>query len=270
MVRVRVRSISVCALFAVLSASASLAQKSGNSALIATVGMEATNAFLPGAEIVITDLKRVGKTDWSGEAVVSNVPPGVHTIRVRALGYEPIETQVIVQGDTVGATFLLRRIAVTTDTIFVRAKEVPQNLKGFELRRAAGIGRYMTQAQLDSAANRFEFQTLMAMRFPGLTVRALSDGQHVLSSNRSSCDSDFRRAQGLRIGVPPRSTGCNPNVPCVVPVLLDGIDMQDMVEAVVRTWDLAGAEFYDGAQVPPQYRVSGYACGVLLVWSRRP
>ena len=45
------------------------------------------------------------------------------------------------------------------------------------------------------------------------------------------------------------------------------IDQGD-VWNLVQTWDLAGAEFYDGTNTPAQYRVSGSMCGVLLLWSK--
>jgi hypothetical protein len=37
---------------------------------------------------------------------------------------------------------------------------------------------------------------------------------------------------------------------------------------MIRTWDLAAVEYYDGSQVPVQYRTRAYECGVLLLWSK--
>ena len=56
-------------------------------------------------------------------------------------------------------------------------------------------------------------------------------------------------------------------MPCFVQVYLDGLKLNSDIE-LIRTQDLYGVEYYTGASVPVQYRISGAACGVLLAWSR--
>jgi hypothetical protein len=46
------------------------------------------------------------------------------------------------------------------------------------------------------------------------------------------------------------------------------LGQEDVDLDFIRTWDLAGVEFYNGASVPVRYRVSGSGCGVVLLWSR--
>ena len=48
---------------------------------------------------------------------------------------------------------------------------------------------------------------------------------------------------------------------------LDGLKLNSDIE-LIRTQDLYGVEYYTGASVPVQYRISEAACGVLLAWSR--
>jgi hypothetical protein len=53
---------------------------------------------------------------------------------------------------------------------------------------------------------------------------------------------------------------------CVTKVFLDGLH-HDSDLSDIRPETLAGAEFYDVANIPSEYR-SGAPCGVLLLWSR--
>jgi len=137
------------------------------------------------------------------------------------------------------------------DVVHVSAAQVPRGLEKFAARRAMGIGHFLTQSQLDSASTS-DFQTLMAIKFPGLSTIRLANGDRVIVSLRGGA-------------------GNWAVEPCAVPVILDGqpLTQHDAVTDVVRTRDLAGIEFYSGIEVPVEYHVSGYGCGVLVLWSRR-
>lgn len=234
-----------------LTVTASHAQKPRTATLVATVAIEGSQQLLPGAEVVITDLQRAAKSDIVGEADISNVPQGQHVVRVRSFGYIAVETPLLFRGDTVAATFLLTPLAVSMDIVHVSATQVPHGLERFAARRAMGIGHFLTQSQIDSASTS-DFQTLMAIKFPGLTVLSFANGDRVIVSMRGG-------------------SGNWAVSPCQVPVILDGqpLTQHDAVTDVVKTWDLAGVEFYSGIEVPVEYHVSGYGCGVLVLWSRR-
>jgi hypothetical protein len=59
-----------------------------------------------------------------------------------------------------------------------------------------------------------------------------------------------------------------PSKPCHILMFLDGIQLDSADFDLVTTWDIAAVEYYTGNSVPPRYRVSGAACGVMLVWSK--
>ena len=264
----RVWSAGICVALSLLAAPASKAQKPRASTLVATVAIDGSRELLPDAEVAITDLSRTTKSDIVGEAAISNVPPGQHTVRVRAMGYDVAEALLMFRDDTVAATFFLKPVAAQMAAVDISAPRVPHGLEEFEARRALGIGHFLTQGKIDSASTT-DFNTFMATSFPGLKVIFLANGEHVLSSTRSSCDADMSR-----MGLPGASSsrtvgGCSPTKPCPVPVILDSQDLHDAVGDVIHLHDLAAAEFYTATQVPTQYRVSGYGCGVLLLWSRR-
>lgn len=245
---VRVVPAGMCVVFALSGAPASRAQKPRLSTLVATVAIDGSQVLLPGAEVVIADLQRASKSDIVGEADITNVPPGKHVVRVRAFGYAAAETPLLFRGDTLAATFYLKPLAVSMDVVHVSATRAPRGLEEFESRRAMGIGRFLTRGQIDSASM-LDFQTLMAVKFPGLTVIRLANGDRAIASLWGS--------------------GHWGTSPCFVPVILDGQPVHDAVSDIVQTWDLAGIEFYTGSQVPVRYQVPGYGCGVLVLWSRR-
>lgn len=80
---------------------------------------------------------------------------------------------------------------------------------------------------------------------------------------RGSCGSS--RSPGQR----QTYSSCGLSDQCPIRVLLDDIDVTEDVGFLVRTWDLAGAEFYSAASTPVQYRDTRAGCGVLLLWTRR-
>lgn len=61
---------------------------------------------------------------------------------------------------------------------------------------------------------------------------------------------------------------CMSTRPCLVMVYLDDVELGEADDGLIRTWDLSGVEYYTGASMPARYRVSGSACGVLLLWSK--
>ena len=64
------------------------------------------------------------------------------------------------------------------------------------------------------------------------------------------------------------SGSCTSTRPCLVKIYLDDIELGEADDGLIRTWDLSGVEYYTGASMPARYRVSGSACGVLLLWSK--
>jgi hypothetical protein len=235
------------AAFVLLGPAMAGAQRGRGSTLVATVAVEGSQQLLPGAEVVVTDLQRSSRSDIVGEADITDVSPGTHVVRVRAFGYVAAEAPILFNRDTVAATFYLKPLVVSMDIVHVSATQVPHGLEQFAARRAMAIGHFLTWSQLDSASTS-DFQTLVTIKFPGLTVISLANGDRAIAS----------------LG----GAGHWGVSPCFVPVILDGQPVHDAISDIVRTWDLAGVEFYTGAETPVEYRIPGYGCGVLVLWSR--
>jgi hypothetical protein len=240
---------------------------------------------IPGAEVVLPELRRIVRTDSLGEARIAGVPLGSHRVRVRRLGYVPSDITLKFDGDTTGAVFRLARSATQLRGVDVTAEGIPSQLRDFESRRRQGIGRFLTEAELVRDANR-EFTDVASVRFPGLAVKTDEFGKPHLAGTRSNCGSGGGESGNSRgntrivpsatsrggsssgVAAADMSGSCYSTRPCFVQVYLDGTNLGEDDANLVRTWDLAGAEYYTGASMPARYRTSGSACGVLLLWSK--
>ena len=225
------------------------AQAQHPTTFVADVADAATGAPLAGADVVIQDLHRMARTNWLGEATFADIDSGAHQVRVRKLGFVPAQLTLPFQGDTVGQVFMLAEAPRSLDTIRVTASNVPVYLQPFERRLKLGLGRFLTEDQLDEEGTR-DLRLVIATRFPGLVIRPDGSGHDALYSVRG-----FMTRMQVK--------------PCPVSVYLDDVPItQDDVWDLTRTWDLAGVEYYDGQTAPVEYRVAGTVCGVLLLWSR--
>ena len=208
-----------------------------------------TGQPLEGAEVILMKAYRFARADALGEATISNVPRGPQRVRVRRLGYTPLEINVAIVGDTTGAVFRLQRSPVKLASVDVTADWLPPRIKDVEIRRRQGIGRFLDATQLEHDGDR-EFALVVTTRFPGLTT-AQGEGNHrIIVSSRPMCRG-------------------------AIPIYLDDVLISGAPGApatddtdLVRTWDLAVVEYYTGAQVPARYRTHDYGCGVLLLWSK--
>jgi hypothetical protein len=273
--------------------------------LVAGVSDAGTGQALRGAEILLPELGRSARTDGLGEARIPGIPIGSHRIRVRFIGYAAADTILPFQGDTTGIVFRLDRGAVTMEAVEVKAVG-PSRLREFEMRRHGGIGKYLTADQLEREKDR-DFAVVAMSRFPGLQVVHDGDGRPHIASIRGSCGSASSPSEAIRAGARGGGSGgrgaattggtptgvqgsggagqgsatndlpvgtaisagsCTPNKACIVQAYLDDILLDEADFDIIATWDLAGVEYYSGAQVPVRYRISGAACGVMLLWSK--
>src|SRR5262249_44769184 len=152
-----------------------------------------------------------------------------------------------------GVTFLMTRIPTNLDTTRVSTSKLPARLAAFEARRSVGMGRFLTQSQLEAVADR-DLGRVIAERAPGLqAVNGAAGAGTFLFSKRG--------LKGL-------STG--PAL-CPIQVYLDGVRLGPPGQAAdvadFKPQSLVGVEIHDEATTPAEYR-TGNVCGVLLLWSK--
>jgi hypothetical protein len=203
--------------------------------------------------------------------------------------------------------FRLQRSAVTMEAVEVKAAS-SQNLRDFELRRRIGTGKYLTGEELGHDANRpfgivamTKFPGLRLVHDAdgrphisstrGSCGVGVSPSEGILAGARGGgsggrgaattgggptgvqgsggAGSGSGAGNNTPAGASQTSMGsCMPGRPCYVVTFLDNIQLDSADFDIITTWDIAAVEYYTGNSVPPRYRVSGAACGVMLVWSK--
>jgi hypothetical protein len=279
------RRFTLVPLMALLLAPAVLLAQKGRSTLNVSV-TDSAGAPVRGAEVLLLEEKVLARTDSLGIARVPNIPFGEHPVRVRLLGYEPSEVRLKFQGDTTTAAFKLAKSVQPLGSVRVTA-QVPAQLKDFESRRKQGIGRFLTEADLASVADR-DFMIVATQKFPGLAIQSNDQNQPHLTGMRANCgaassvestsrgvdrigqQAGAKKGMGMRDGYEDGDAhgSCESSRACLVQVWLDNINLGESDPELIRTWDLSGVEYYSGSSVPARYRNSGSACGVLVLWSK--
>ena len=259
------------------------------------------------AEVLLPGLSKIARADGLGEARIGTIPSGTHRIRVRLIGYTAMDTSLTFEGDTVGVLFKLARVVQTMDVVEVTAPLSP-NMRDFEMRRRIGSGRYLTADQLATEANKpfthvamMRFPGLQLVHdgdgrphiasTRGACGGSTSPSEGILAGARGggsggrgasstggapgSTQGSGGAGSGSGAGAGGAPSGmqvtlgsCAPGRACYVVTFLDGIQLDSADFDIIMTWDLAAVEYYTGNSVPPRYRVSGAACGVMLVWSK--
>lgn len=298
--------VIVAVALATPSRDAAHAQATDSTVVIVSVADGQSSHALEGAEVLFPALRRNARTDGLGEARIGTIPSGTHRIRVRFLGYAAMDTSLQFIGDTAAVLFRLQRMVLALDPVEVTAPS-SINLRDFEMRRRIGSGKYLTAEELQRDSNR-PFGVVAMTRFPGLQLVYDGDGRPHISSTRGSCGVGVSPSEGILAGARSGGSGgrgaatsgggpggqgsggggsgsgggtsnpagatrtslgsCMPGKACYVLMFLDNIQLDSADFDIVTTWDIAAVEYYTGNSVPPRYRVSGAACGVMLVWSK--
>jgi len=232
------------------------AQTAGKtSVVIASVTDAQSGAPLADALVSLSDLNVSARTDWSGEARIPNIALGQHKFEIRRPGYDPLDIDLLVQGDSTGPVFRLAKTTVpagnTLEPVKVAADPGTSYLAGFEMRRQQGRGRFMTAAELEKQGNR-SLVAVLAQSFGGLmsTPDPERPGHPILVSRRTK----------------PRLT--NADVHCGIDVYLDNSRYTDDLESMHPT-DLAAVEYYSIESAPGEFRRPTDNCGVLVLWSKK-
>lgn len=202
---------------------------------------------LVGASVEIAETKLGSRTDSAGNFRIENLAAGNATVKVRAIGYEPLTaTASIADESTVRLDFEFRKVVelppVTAEGPTLRAGDA--RLRGFYERRAAGFGRFVTREDIEKRDPGDSRDLLRGM--PGVRV----------VGNR------IQMASGMS----------SPN--CRVQYFLDGIHiLAPAADFLVqfRPRDLEGLEVYRGAaEAPVAFSRGGAECGVIAIWTRTP
>ena len=232
-----------------------LGAQSGTPVLVVNV-MTPDGKPVEDALVRIRAAGRLTRTNWMGEATMHRAPRGRQRVEVVRLGYAPAIIDLVIEGDTLGAQFVLERLTDTLSTMWITAARPSMALgalREYTQRKRMGIGRFVDDTVFEKHALR-NIVLLLPQLLPGIRAQPLPPpGSYVLRSTR---------AGNSIMGGPG----------CAVDVYLDGFLLNTDREATdleaIHPSEIAGAELYPMAAAPPQFRRQTGGCHVLLLWSR--
>ena len=229
-------------------------QRAGDGQLRGVVVAARNGRPLAGAQVGVVDGAWTTAND-RGEWILDAAPAGTRMLQVRAVGYYPQRVAVDVVSGAQRITTALPTMQSVLDTVRIAASRLTRVSRGFEERRRAGNGKFITQEDV-------------IRRHPLVT----SDLFHTVAGLR--VEESSNPADGKRILMKGLfSERCFPAV------YIDGMYMSDLtandIDGMVRPDEVAGIEVYAGTWVPAQFTRGlagvgqvGEACGSIVVWTR--
>ena len=187
-------------------------------------------------------------TDSAGSFFMVLPGPGLYTVQANRIGYLQHRGDTVRVGEAEAVSL---RLELDRNVVPLRPVVVTERLRwlpdGFEQRRAAGFGRFLTRTDIE---NRRGSQTTDLLRgMPGLQLTPVRRGRG------SGAILQMRGPGGL----------CSPAV------WIDGIPLSDggqSLDQVLAPSVLEAVEVYNStSSAPIQYRTGN--CGVVLFWTRR-
>ena len=217
-----------------------------------------SNKPIPDAQVVLwsdsTSAVATTRTDSTGIFTVRAPKLGTYFINVRKFGYMGGQTGVLALVEELEYEIIIKtpKIAPILQSVRITAKggrPGDEMLQGFDERRRAGFGYFMTAEEIDKRNSPMIAELLRGIT--GVDVAPGPNGRYLIASARGG-----RSLQ---------------NSACLMDLYLDGwpID-EEALQRTVRPMDLEAVEVYSGpATVPSQFKknLSG-SCGAVLFWTR--
>jgi hypothetical protein len=191
-------------------------------------------------------------TNTEGEFSFAALPPGTHTLEVRAVGFSPVQRPVdIVLGAPGAAEIELTNLGITLDTVRVVAQRVfaSRQKEDFDRRLAKSLGHLIDEAEIEK--RRPQVVTDVLRTIPGV---------HILPSKRGNEDIYMRGGQAIL------GTGmCRPDIRVDGSLVVN--DVMFPVNAIVSMDQIHAVEVYAHASlVPVEYQTTS-GCGVIVIWT---
>ena len=251
----------------VLSLSGARAQ---TATLVGSVSSDSAGAHaIAGAEVAIPALDKTTRTNFSGDYRFPGLPPGTYLVRLRSIGFAPVEDSVlVVAGQETIHDFVLSKRITTLPAVEATAK-TPEHLtpamRIFEERRKRGFGHFLTAEDLRKLDRSNQRLSTILRAIPGTTLIPFNSKYYLGASREQD---RLRRVRASR----------DPHAPtgCWVAVYYDGLriyqfgdeEAPDMNAFEGREFE--AIEYYAGpSQTPPELNMTGNGCGVLVLWTRQ-
>lgn len=217
------------------------------SAMVRGVVRRPDGAALAGARLTVFGTGIEDTTTSLGTYGMRSLPPGTHTLEVRALGHLPIRRPVdIMEGGETVVDLRLDALGVVLDTIRVRARAVYESRERREIeqRRRQGFGTFMDEEFIEKRQP-FYVADLFRMT-PGVRLVRGTFGERILM-----------RGMGF-------SEFCYPTV------YVDGMRVMNIdgdLDAVVNVSSIRFVEVYPRAGMVPAQFQAFEGCGSVVIWT---
>ena len=222
------------------------------------------------AEVVIEKVPAVTRTDSSGHFHFRSLPPGLHRIAVRRLGYAPASVEVQLKDkDSVTVQVQLIQRAQPLPEVPVAGDRRPtlgSRFDDFERRRSSGVGQFLTVDDLAVERSKPLGDALVRLR-----------GVYVVRSATAACLTSTRGAQSVQNMTTGwcgnRSVG---DAYCPVAVFMNGHPVYTGHSEEIfnlnsmHADEVAGVEYYSGSgTLPREFGAPRGTCGALVIWTKR-
>ncbi|MDQ2668334.1 MAG: carboxypeptidase regulatory-like domain-containing protein [Gemmatimonadota bacterium] len=218
--------------------------------LAGVVYIDSAHTPIADAEVSLPELLLSTRSNERGIFRMTEIPPGVHTLIVRKVGYGALETKL-----TFDVGVLQREVFLTRTTVLDSVKVLAQRpvLREFEEHRKIGIGKFVTRAQLEGRDGRRLGELLSTLAGVNITFKSgaafVSGSRGPRSINTPTCLANVYLDRTLMYG----KRGDPPfNINSIPPEEIEGIEY-----------------FGSAATTPLEYSTLNSACGVIVIWTRR-
>jgi hypothetical protein len=228
------------------------------------VRADSTATPLAAADISLSDVGRAARSDEQGRFRIDSVEIGTHHITLRRIGYEMIDTSIVLDGKSIiEPEFHLRR-SVVLDSVRVMATSRDLRLRDFEDNRRLGLGQFMTRADIEQK----EGLTMVSL-LGGMTGARIVTGTHgaAMASTRGQTASLMNQ---------PQDRGPDGKLHCLSTVYIDNVRIFQSAHDdhwfdlnTLHPEDIEAIEYYAGpSEMPARYNQLNSLCGVLVVHTR--
>jgi hypothetical protein len=220
--------------------------------------MTAEHTPIAGATVSVIGTELHGMSADNGHFSIAGVPSGAQRVEIKMIGYAKTEQQVDVQaGKTKQLEVVLATEAIRVTGVETRAApNVNPQLRGFEERKARGVGKFFTRDEIARMQPRLFTDILR--RVPGMQISSATGSSGPTSSVQTQ-----------------RTAGVMGNRPCPILFFVNGAPFPLARDAPINQFisadEVVAVEVYTGtSQIPPQFNSAMYdaRCGVVVIWTR--
>jgi carboxypeptidase family protein/TonB-dependent receptor-like protein len=179
------------------------------------------------------------RSDSGGRFRQADIPPGLHLVQVRAVGYSSAALPVVLARDSaMDFRVELELLRYELPTVLVEGQRGGARARDFEYRRAQGVGEFITAEEIERRQSRTLAELLRSVA--GIQV----------SCRTTSCDVRMPR-------------GCRPEY------FLDGFPATFATGPDFPLTGIGGIEVYKTQnETPPEFQRLNATCGAIVIWSK--